>query len=80
MMRLPKFQFFAPGSLAEACAILAGEGPDAMILAGGTDLVPNMKRRQQQPRALVSRSRGGARHTDSGCGSGPVVVAPETVQ
>ena len=57
MMRLPKFQFFAPRSLAEACEVLAGEGPDAMVIAGGTDLIPNMKRRQQQPRALVSLSR-----------------------
>jgi 4-hydroxybenzoyl-CoA reductase subunit beta len=57
MMRLPKFKFFSPASLAEACEVLAGEGPDAMVLAGGTDLVPNMKRRQQQPRALVSLSR-----------------------
>lgn len=57
MMRMPKFQFFAPKSLAEACEVLAGEGPDAMVLAGGTDLVPNMKRRQQQPRALVSLSK-----------------------
>jgi len=57
MMRLPKFRFFAPASLAEACAVLAGEGSEAMVLAGGTDLLPNMKRRQQQPRALVSLSR-----------------------
>jgi 4-hydroxybenzoyl-CoA reductase subunit beta len=57
MMRLPKFQFFAPTSLAEACKVLAGEGPEAMVLAGGTDLIPNMKRRQQGPRALVSLSR-----------------------
>ena len=57
MMRLPRFKFFAPTSLAEACAVLAGEGPDAMVIAGGTDLIPNMKRRQQQPRALVSLSR-----------------------
>jgi 4-hydroxybenzoyl-CoA reductase subunit beta len=57
MMRLPKFKYFAPASLAEACATLAGEGPDAMVIAGGTDLIPNMKRRQQQPRALVSLSR-----------------------
>jgi 4-hydroxybenzoyl-CoA reductase subunit beta len=57
MMRLPRFKLFAPASLAEACAVLAGEGPDAMVIAGGTDLIPNMKRRQQQPRALVSLSR-----------------------
>lgn len=57
MMRLPRFRFFAPRSLAEACEVLAGEGPEAMVLAGGTDLLPNMKRRQQQPRALVSLAR-----------------------
>lgn len=28
-----------------------------MVLAGGTDLLPNMKRRQQQPKTLVSLSR-----------------------
>ena len=29
--------------------ILAGEGPRAMLIAGGTDLLPNMKRRHQAP-------------------------------
>ncbi len=57
MMRLPKFKFFAPTSIKEACEILSGEGPNAMVLAGGTDLVPNMKRRQQQPTTLVGLSR-----------------------
>jgi 4-hydroxybenzoyl-CoA reductase subunit beta len=40
--------------LEEAARILAGEGTDALPLAGGTDLLPNMKRRQQVPRILVS--------------------------
>lgn len=79
MMRLPKFQLFTPASLAEACAILAGEGPDAMILAGGTDLVPNMKRRQQQPRALVSLSRVAELHTDSALDGGPSLGAARTL-
>jgi len=54
MMRLPYFRFHAPGSIEEAARILAGEGPDAMILAGGTDLLPNMKRGQQTPKHLVA--------------------------
>jgi 4-hydroxybenzoyl-CoA reductase subunit beta len=54
MMRLPWFEFRAPTSLAEAARILAGEGPDAMLVAGGTDLIPNMKRRHQSPKTLVS--------------------------
>jgi 4-hydroxybenzoyl-CoA reductase subunit beta len=54
MMRLPLFSFRAPRTLEEAARILHGEGPDAMPLAGGTDLLPNMKRRQQAPRTLLS--------------------------
>jgi 4-hydroxybenzoyl-CoA reductase subunit beta len=54
MMRLPLFAFCAPRTLDEAARILQGEGPDAMPLAGGTDLLPNMKRRQQVPRTLLS--------------------------
>jgi 4-hydroxybenzoyl-CoA reductase subunit beta len=54
MMRLPHFRYHAPGDVAEAARILAGDGPQAMLLAGGTDLLPNMKRRQQLPRTLVS--------------------------
>jgi 4-hydroxybenzoyl-CoA reductase subunit beta len=54
MMRLPLFAFRAPSTLEEAARILHGEGPSAMPLAGGTDLLPNMKRRQQVPRTLLS--------------------------
>jgi len=56
MMRLPWFEYRAPKTLAEAARILAGEGPDAMLIAGGTDLLPNMKRRQMAPKVLVSLS------------------------
>ena len=54
MMRLPLFEFRAPRTLEEAARILDGEGAKAMPLAGGTDLLPNMKRRQQVPRTLMS--------------------------
>jgi len=54
MMRLPWFEHRAPASVGEAAKILAGEGPNAMLIAGGTDLLPNMKRRQMAPRVLVS--------------------------
>jgi len=57
MMRLPRFEFRAPRKLEEAARILAGEGTAALPLAGGTDLLPNMKRRQQVPRTLVSLRR-----------------------
>jgi 4-hydroxybenzoyl-CoA reductase subunit beta len=54
MMRLPLFEFRAPRTLEEAARILDGEGASAMPLAGGTDLLPNMKRRQQVPHTLMS--------------------------
>jgi 4-hydroxybenzoyl-CoA reductase subunit beta len=57
MMRLPWFEYRSPRTVAEAAAILAGEGPEAMLVAGGTDLLPNMKRRHQTPRVLVSLRR-----------------------
>jgi 4-hydroxybenzoyl-CoA reductase subunit beta len=57
MMRLPWFGLRAPKSVSEAAAILSGEGPRAMLLAGGTDLLPNMKRRHQTPATLVSLRR-----------------------
>ena len=53
MMRLPPFRYVAPESAREAARILAGHGPEAMAVAGGTDLYPNMKRRQMEPKVLV---------------------------
>jgi 4-hydroxybenzoyl-CoA reductase subunit beta len=57
MMRLPKFRYFAPTTVREALRIRAGEGPDAAYVAGGTDLYPNMKRRQQTPKVVIGLSR-----------------------
>jgi 4-hydroxybenzoyl-CoA reductase subunit beta len=42
-----------PGSLADACALLAGS-PDARLLAGGTDLIVNLRRGIGSPRTLVT--------------------------
>jgi 4-hydroxybenzoyl-CoA reductase subunit beta len=56
MMRLPWFEYRAPRTVAEAARILAGEGPNAMLIAGGTDLLPHMKRRKMAPKVLVSLS------------------------
>jgi 4-hydroxybenzoyl-CoA reductase subunit beta len=53
MMRLPPFAYHAPRTAAEAAKMLRDLGPDAMAVAGGTDLYPNMKRRQFTPNVLV---------------------------
>ena len=54
MIRLPRFEYRSPRTIAEAAELLADPRGEAMLLAGGTDLVPNMKRRQQTPRTLIA--------------------------
>ena len=54
MLRLPTFTYHRPKTSDEAVAIAAAHGKDAMFVAGGTDLYPNMKRRQQTPRHVIS--------------------------
>ncbi len=53
MLRLPPFVYLAPRTLEKAIGILGETGPDGMPVAGGTDLYPNMKRRQFEPKTLV---------------------------
>jgi len=53
MMRLPPFTYLAPRTVADAARLLGEHGADAMIVAGGTDLYPNMKRRQFEPKVIV---------------------------
>src|SRR6266566_5039267 len=54
MLRLPTFRYLQPRSLAEALHMKADAGPDGMFVAGGTDLYPNMKRRHQEPKTVIS--------------------------
>lgn len=56
MIRTPSFRYRPARTIAEAARILADD-PGAMLLAGGTDLVPNLKRRQQTPSTVVSLRR-----------------------
>ena len=57
MMRLPEFVYRAPRTIGDAAAWLAERPEQTMLLGGGTDLLPNMKRRQQTP-AIVVGLRG----------------------
>jgi len=53
MIRLPPFTYLAPSTVDAAARLMAEHGRDAMLVAGGTDLYPNMKRRQFEPKVLV---------------------------
>ncbi|CAN5329030.1 xanthine dehydrogenase family protein subunit M [soil metagenome] len=54
MMRLPRFAYLVPGSIEDALAMKTDSPPDAAYVAGGTDLYPNMKRRHQEPPAVIA--------------------------
>lgn len=56
MLPLPRFELHRPTSLAEAARLLALLGPEARLIAGGTDLLPNMKQGLVEPGHLVSLS------------------------
>jgi 4-hydroxybenzoyl-CoA reductase subunit beta len=53
MLRLPQFGVATPTTIAAALAILEGNDK-AAVLAGGTDLVPNMKHRIATPDLVLS--------------------------
>jgi 4-hydroxybenzoyl-CoA reductase subunit beta len=64
MLRLPRFEHHAPESAAAAATLLAElneRGESARLIAGGTDLLPNMKHEIVTPVHLVSLHRVGLR-------------------
>ena len=82
MMRLPPFTYLAPVSVGDAVKLIADHGSEAMLVAGGTDLYPNMKRRQFEPTVLVGL-RGirdivgvsGSARTGMAIGAGTTLIA-----
>src|SRR4051812_1093434 len=76
MMRLPHFAYYAPRTVREAAERLAAPG-GAMLVAGGPDLPPNIKRRQQVPPILIGlRKVDELRTIERGAGmSGPGAAA-----
>ena len=81
MLRLPRFRMIEPTTWTAAATLLREHGAAAsdvaggtpnvpvMLVAGGTDLFPNMKRRQFTPQVLVSLGRvSDAREISNGTG------------
>ena len=54
MKRLREFDYHEPATLAEAIAILHAAGDVARVLAGGTDLVVDMKTGRMRPTTIVN--------------------------
>src|SRR5215831_19508668 len=57
MLPLPIFDYHRPRTLDEALGLLASLGPKARIIAGGTDVLPNMKQGLFEPEHVVSIAR-----------------------
>ncbi len=81
MLRLPRFQLHTPATVADAALLLrehrAAEqdaaktgtpGITVMLVAGGTDLYPNMKRRQFTPATLIALGKAVPRGISNGKG------------
>jgi CO/xanthine dehydrogenase FAD-binding subunit len=56
-MLLPKFDYHAPTTIDEACSLLSHYGTKAKVLAGGTDLLVNMKKNLLSPDQIISLNR-----------------------
>ncbi len=54
MMLLPKFDYYEPQNMQEACRLMTKLKANAQIVAGGTDLLVNMKNKKVSPKYLVS--------------------------
>jgi len=75
-MRLPKFEYRVPKNIGDAVKMMADAGLDAMFVAGGTDLYPNMKRRQQTPKTVISVTRIKELHDLRGDAQSGMVIGP----
>lgn len=54
---LPKVEYMAPSSLKEACHLLKEYQNKARLLAGGTDLIPKMKKRAITAEIIIDLNR-----------------------
>jgi carbon-monoxide dehydrogenase medium subunit len=76
MKRLKPFEYREPNTLEEAMTILAGEGPRAFALAGGTDLLVRMKQGVLAPSLLVNLKRiAGLDRIERSAGGGMAIGA-----
>ena len=51
--RLPRFEYLAPKTINEAIGLLSRHGKEAKPIAGGTDILLKMKRREEVPQYVI---------------------------
>jgi 4-hydroxybenzoyl-CoA reductase subunit beta len=75
---LPGIAISRPGSVRDAIDILSAMGPDAMVIAGGTDVVPNLQMKLFSPKLLVDIKPVRAMSGITGQGDGGVHIGALT--
>lgn len=82
-MKPAPFDYVAPATIDEACAVLAQAGGGATVLAGGQTLMPLLNLRMSQPFIVVDITRiaelRGIRRADGGTRIGPVTRQCELI-
>jgi 4-hydroxybenzoyl-CoA reductase subunit beta len=81
MLTLPRFEWITTRSVEETLAYLAEHPSDSLLVAGGTDAVPNMKHRLHEPRYVIHlgevRELHFVREDATGLHIGPLVTLAE---
>ena len=57
MLTLPRFEWVGPARVEDVLAELAAHPGECLLVAGGTDAVPNLKHRLHEPKRLVHLGR-----------------------
>jgi 4-hydroxybenzoyl-CoA reductase subunit beta len=81
MLTLPRFAFSRPATVDEALELLSQDPQQCLLVAGGTDAVPNLKHRLHEPRRIVHLGGvdelRGVRETPEGLELGALVTLSE---
>ena len=81
MLTLPRFEWVRPRTVDETLAALSDRPGETLLVAGGTDAVPNLKHRLHEPRTVVHiggvRELHFVRETDDGLHLGALVTLTE---
>lgn len=56
--RLPQFDYLKPKTIEETIALLVKRGEKAQVMAGGTDLIPWLKKREKTAVSCVIDLKG----------------------
>ncbi len=79
MLGFPRFQVERPDTMADLLQLAST--PDSRLIAGGTDLLPNLKHRIEQAKTVVSMNRihslHGIHQTEEGLRIGPMTTLAE---